>query len=138
MDSGETAQKPTDIVEGLPPVSTAKAMTAFCPKSNGAMTANESVCPHCDFPFTSVQRGPSLAFSRFADVVLIIAAAIASLAWVVSLIGAVVTLVAGEFGASLFLLTWSFIVLALAIVFLRVQRMEPRDPGKGDGNSLRG
>ena len=133
MDPDDTvnidAPKPSDFAEGPPPAGTSKTATAFCPKCNGAMAPNEPLCPHCgyDFPFGGVDRGPGFVLSRVADIILIIAAGITGIASVVCVAGAVATLVNGEPWASMLLLLWAFVLLALAIVFLRVQRFEPRD-----------
>ncbi len=120
----------TDIAEGPPPTSMPNAATAFCPECNDAMAPNEPLCPHCgyDFPFGGEERGPGIAFSRFADIVLIIAAAITSLATIACILGAVMALVGGQPGSSLFLLFLGCILLAHTIVFLRVQRLESRSP----------
>jgi hypothetical protein len=140
MNSDDTAKldasKPTGIAEGPPPASTPKTAMAFCPKCNGAMAVSDPVCPNCvyDFPFGGVERGPGLVFSRFADAILIIAAAITSLGCVPTIVGTVLAAATGQLGLALFLLMFALVLLALVVVFLRAQQVEPRDPGRGKRN----
>ncbi len=127
MSQENTGAKPTDIAEGLPPPSGPTQPPAYCPKCNGQMGSADPRCPHCgyDFPLREPKRPLFAGFSLFADVVLILGAVIAGLGFVAALVAACLALAGGQPGSALPMLMLAILLLALVIVFMRVQRLEP-------------
>ncbi len=101
---------------------------AFCPKCSGEMQANAIECPHCEYDFSeSFQSEPEpegFAYSRLAEIALVVASLVAAGGCVLSAYLCFV---------SLFLepnwmngLVWCPILIlyqfAMLVVFIRIQR----------------
>lgn len=106
---------------------------AFCPQCRGELEATAAACPHCgyDFPLRDPELlrppAPGIAYSRFADVSLVVGIVAAGLGCVVTGVGAVVALGRGNLWDGLVVAPFQFFVLfALLVVFVRVQRIGPR------------
>ena len=118
----------TDFAAGPPSEPTPKpglTLLAFCPKCGGKVSTMAKECLHCGYDFPML-RSKDITFSFYADLVLIIAAGITALGCVGACVWVIVALVNGQPGMSLLASVWAVVLLALTIVFLRVQRFEPR------------
>lgn len=123
MSLDETQPPPTDIAAGPPPHGTPKR--AFCPNCGATVEAKIPVCPHCKYDFLLRKTGRGPAFSTLADLVLIVAAALALFGSVGAIGVAGFAVGAGQFGAAVISVAAAIVLLGAAITFLRVQRLEP-------------
>lgn len=102
---------------------------AFCPKCKGEMGATEIVCPHCgyDFPSPDLYASNSqngIAYSRLADIALVISMISAGLGCVVAVVATVIALLHGQlFGALVVGPIAFFLQLGMLVVFLRIQNV---------------
>ena|SRR5438309_2159907 len=99
---------------------------AFCPRCKREMGTTEAVCPHCGYDFPPVERGyrKGIAYSRLADVALIVGTIAAGLGCLGSVIGAFVALLRGDWLTGLVLGPLAFFLqMAMLVVFVRVQKL---------------
>src|SRR5438445_10174190 len=97
---------------------------AYCPRCKGVMAATEATCSHCvyDFPLSEPRTG--LAYSRLADVALVVGIVVAGLGSVAAAVGSIVALLHGEWSEGLVVGPIAFFLqLALLVVFVRVQKL---------------
>ena len=96
---------------------------AFCPKCGGQMDTAGAVCPHCGFDFPKengrrARRG--LAYSPLANTALVIGKIVAAIACVVSVIGCLMSLLAGHLVDALIRGPIAFFLcLAMFVLFVR-------------------
>jgi Uncharacterised protein family UPF0547 len=99
---------------------------AYCPQCRGVLEAAAVVCPHCgyDFPPGSPDRRRGIVYSPLADLALIIGIVAAGLGCAVALVGSVFALLRSQWLEALIVgpLTF-FLLLAMLVVFVRVQRI---------------
>ena len=96
---------------------------AFCPKCGGQMDTAGAVCQHCGFDFPKengrrARRG--LAYSPLANTALVIGKIVAAIACVVSVIGCLMSLLAGHLVDALIRGPIAFFLcLAMFVLFVR-------------------
>ena len=90
---------------------------AFCPQCTGEMGMLDTVCPHCGHDFSpepSIRR-TGFAHSRFANVILTLAA-------IVSVVAAIGVAGSGFAGNLIVRFAYAILLLGLFIVFIRVRQ----------------
>jgi hypothetical protein len=101
---------------------------AYCPKCNGPMASDATVCPNCgyDFPAEPLVNAKRIGieYSAWADVALLVGAFVAALGCIAYAVAFVVLVARAEFIHGLIVAPVAFFLsLAMLVVFLRVRRM---------------
>ena len=97
---------------------------AYCPKCQGEIAANEVKCAKCgyDFPPTvETDERQGLAYSTFAEICLVIGAALAAIFAILQLVGSVVAVAHGELYSGL--VERPVIAIASFIVFIAMEKL---------------
>jgi hypothetical protein len=102
---------------------------AFCPNCDAVIGAAERKCPECeyDFPLPPDFRRERFAYSKIANISLLIGAWAAGLGCAAVTVSSVVALFHGDACGGLVVgpLTF-FVLLGMLVVFLRVQDLDSR------------
>src|SRR5262249_33099807 len=99
---------------------------AYCPRCRGVLDVAAVVCPHCGYDFppgdTALRRG--LAYSRLANLALVVGIVAAGFGCAVAAVSSVIALLRGEWSLALIAGPLAFFLqLALLVVFVRIQRI---------------